>query len=426
MLCYNTILDRDHIKKDIIDKLTFFEENKSVKSIKRGFYISGDCGIGKTEFVKKVLTEMNYDILHYTAGDIRNKSVIENMGKNNMADMNVVSMFKKVKKKIAIIMDEIDGLNSGDKGGISSLITIIRPKKTKKQMIELITDTPIFCISTNEIDKKTKELIKVCHYYDLKKPSDYQIKNIVDNVFIDSNSITKEQVILHSQNDLKKIQSLYKVYNKSPNVLTSILSKNVFVKKSVIEISKESVKTIYKTNIPFEKHNQYVNENDRTIVALLWHENVCDIIQKCSKKDMVLFYYRLLENMCYGDYIDRITFQKQIWQFNELSSFIKIMYNNYLMHNEFNDKDNMKNISEVRFTKVLTKYSTEFNNYVFFQRISNIMLLDKKDIITFYTGLRGNKESEDDIVNNYDVNHLDIQRLYRYIDNHKPTYDGNI
>ena len=274
--------------------------------------------------------------------------------------------------------------------------------------------------------KKTKELIKVCHYYDLKKPSDYQIKNIVDNVFIDSNSITKEQVILHSQNDLKKIQSLYKVYNKSPNVLTSILSKNVFVKKSVIEISKESVKTIYKTNIPFEKHNQYVNENDRTIVALLWHENVCDIIQKCSKKDMVLFYYRLLENMCYGDYIDRITFQKQIWQFNELSSFIKIMYNNYLMHNEFNDKDNMKNISEVRFTKVLTKYSTEFNNYVFFQRISNIMLLDKKDIITFYTGLRGNKESEDEIVNNYDVNHLDIQRLYRYIDNHKPTYDGNI
>ena len=244
MLCYNTILDRDHIKKDIIDKLTFFEENKSVKSIKRGFYISGDCGIGKTEFVKKVLTEMNYDILHYTAGDIRNKSVIENMGKNNMADMNVVSMFKKVKKKIAIIMDEIDGLNSGDKGGISSLITIIRPKKTKKQMIELITDTPIFCISTNEIDQKTKELIKVCHYYDLKKPSDYQIKNIVDNVFIDSNSITKEQVILHSQNDLKKIQSLYKVYNKSPNVLTSILSKNVFVKKSVIEISKESVKTI--------------------------------------------------------------------------------------------------------------------------------------------------------------------------------------
>ena len=53
MLCYNTILDRDHIKKDIIDKLTFFEENKSVKSIKRGFYISGDCGIATTLIYNK-------------------------------------------------------------------------------------------------------------------------------------------------------------------------------------------------------------------------------------------------------------------------------------------------------------------------------------------------------------------------------------
>ena len=31
-------------------------------------------------------------------------------------------------------MDEIDGMNNGDKGGINSLIKLIRPKKTKKQL----------------------------------------------------------------------------------------------------------------------------------------------------------------------------------------------------------------------------------------------------------------------------------------------------
>ena len=31
-------------------------------------------------------------------------------------------MFNKTKKKIAIIMDEIDGMNSRDKGGINQLI----------------------------------------------------------------------------------------------------------------------------------------------------------------------------------------------------------------------------------------------------------------------------------------------------------------
>ena len=30
-------------------------------------------------------------------------------------------------------MDEIDGMNSGDKGGITSLIKLVRPKKTKNK-----------------------------------------------------------------------------------------------------------------------------------------------------------------------------------------------------------------------------------------------------------------------------------------------------
>ena len=36
-------------------------------------------------------------------------------------------------------MDEIDGMNNGDKGGINSLIKLIRPKKTKKQKLEEVT-----------------------------------------------------------------------------------------------------------------------------------------------------------------------------------------------------------------------------------------------------------------------------------------------
>ena len=129
------------------------------------------------------------------------------------------------------------------------------------------------------------------------------------------------------------------------------------------------------------------------------------------------FYKNMLENLCYGDYIDRITFQKQIWQFNELSSFIKVMYNNFLMHNEFKNLM-IKCSQEIRFTKVLTKYSTEFNNYCFFQTISNNMQLDKKDMISLFNYTRKNKAFETGITNNYDIKELDIQRIYRYIDNH--------
>ena len=87
--------------------------------------ITGNIGSGKTTFTKNLLKDMGYDSLVYDAGDIRNKSVIENITKNNMTDINVMSSFYAKKQNIAIIMDEIDGMNNGDKGGINALIKLI-------------------------------------------------------------------------------------------------------------------------------------------------------------------------------------------------------------------------------------------------------------------------------------------------------------
>ena len=62
--------------------------------------------------LNSILKELDYDIVNYDAGDIRNKTVIETISKNNMTDKSVISMFNNNPKKIAIIMDEIDGMNN--------------------------------------------------------------------------------------------------------------------------------------------------------------------------------------------------------------------------------------------------------------------------------------------------------------------------
>ena len=156
--------DANLVKQILID----FQSNKHNLSIKRGIYLYGEPGSGKTTFITQILNELNYDIVKFDAGDIRNKSVIDNITKHNMADKNVMSMYQRKVKNIAIIMDEIDGMNNGDKGGINSLIKIIRPKKTKKQRGEEITMNPIICIGNYHVDKKIKELMKVCHVVELK------------------------------------------------------------------------------------------------------------------------------------------------------------------------------------------------------------------------------------------------------------------
>ena len=129
----NKILNRQECVEKLKKFLIYFEENKTNLTTRRSAYVYGSPGTGKTYFVKDILRELNYDIIHYDAGDIRNKTVISDLTKYNMSDKNILSLFNKNAqyKKIAIVMDEIDGMNSGDKGGINSLIKLIRPKKTK-------------------------------------------------------------------------------------------------------------------------------------------------------------------------------------------------------------------------------------------------------------------------------------------------------
>ena len=150
----NKILNRTDDASKIKTILQEFELNKHNNLLKKGIYIYGEPGTGKTMFVMKVLKELDYDVIRYDAGDIRNKSIIDTITKHNMPDKNIMSMFHKKVKKIAIVMDEIDGMNNGDKGGINTLIKLIRPKKTKKQKLEEITMNPIICIGNYHFDKK--------------------------------------------------------------------------------------------------------------------------------------------------------------------------------------------------------------------------------------------------------------------------------
>jgi len=178
----NQILEREESFQKMKQALQAFEQDKNNVLAKRGIYVYGEPGTGKTTFVLNALKELNYDIVKYDAGDIRNKSIIDMITNNNMSDKNIMSMFKKNIKKIVIVMDEIDGMNNGDKGGINALIKIIRPKKTKKQKIEEMTLNPIICIGNYHIDKKIKELMKVCHTIELKKPTVPQISIMVDGM----------------------------------------------------------------------------------------------------------------------------------------------------------------------------------------------------------------------------------------------------
>lgn len=417
-LCLNKILNREDKEKEIKNILKEFEENKNNLLFKKGIYVYGDPGTGKTTFVTNILKELNYDIIKYDAGDIRNTSVIEDITKHNMSDKNIMSLFNKKVKKIAIIMDEIDGMNNGDKGGINSLIKLIRPKKTKKQKIEEITMNPIICIGNYRVDKKIKELMKVCNTVELKTPNQLQVCNIINKLMPSISSELKTKLISYIQGDIRKLNSMYNFYKNKPDLFTAEIIDDIFQIKSYNDDTKKITNKLINNYFPINQHNNVMNETDRTSVGLLWHENIIDAIEKLDKKKSIPFYISQLDNICFADYIDRITFQKQIWQFNEMSSLIKTFKNNKLYHETFGNKNNY-NPSEIRFTKVLTKYSTEYNNTLFIQKLCQKLGMDKKDLFGFFIELNNANNDNSEIINlleNNEISKLDINRIYRYIE----------
>ena len=70
----NTYLGRTHIANELKTLLLNFDNSLNEISYKRGFYIYGSPGSGKTKFVIDVINELGYDVIKYDAGDVRNKN----------------------------------------------------------------------------------------------------------------------------------------------------------------------------------------------------------------------------------------------------------------------------------------------------------------------------------------------------------------
>ena len=425
----NSIFERRHIETEITNILQDFDKSPQT-NMKKGIYIYGTPGSGKTFFVTRLLKQLGYDVITYDAGDVRNKSLFQNIDSNHISNHNVLDLMHQRKKKIAIIMDEIDGMNNGDKGGIDALIKLIRQKKTKKQKSENTTLNPIICIGNHESDKKIRELMKACHTFELKTPTESQISHILHETlpsFDRIDSDFQQDIFTYIQGDLRKLLFILNLAKNKPELLTTRAIKDIFQVKIFNKDAKKNTWKLFQEPVPLVEHNIFMNETDRTTVALLWHENVINPLSQFSVEQTFPFYENILQNMCFADYIGRITFQSQIWQFNEMASLIKTFYNNKLFHEQFPRIKNKLNPGEIEFTKVLTKYSTEYNNQLFLHSLSQKMNMDKKDCISFFQELRlslGDQffnQPEKMMFVEYhlgkeEIDSLDIKRIYRFLD----------
>lgn len=441
------ILNRNTIKTQIAEIL---QQNDQLppNSVRNSIFVYGKSGVGKTTFIKHILDEFNYDHLLYDAADIRNKSTIEQIMKASVCTNNVFHMLHNKSKKIVIVMDEIEGMNNGDRGGINALIRLIRPKqpkpsnanqKTQKQTPVEMFHCNLICICNHNIDKKISEIMKLCSVIHLSPPTSAQMlmiaqryiqnENNAPDLETHQNATYLENIISHSHNDLRKLllhanllknSIRHSHLRKNNHQAISLITRNIFSNSFNVNV-KNVIYKLIKSEITLNENEIFTSETNRTMIALIWHENVIDYIKNDDVQEFIHMYQKFLENMCIGDYIDRITFQKQIWQLNEMTSFIKVLYNQSLLKNSF-DKTKVQNmkISDIRFTKVLTKYSSEYNNYIFLQTMCEKFNIDRNDLISIiacatYKHCHMTSLIQELSTLKYKITLIELKRLHKFI-----------
>ena len=71
---------------------------------------------------------------------------------------------------------------------------------------------------------------------------------------------------------------------------------NIFKPKSYNEDTKEITKKLINNRFNIDDHLTVMNETDRTIVGLLWHENIIDVLGKIKKSQSIPLYLKILDN----------------------------------------------------------------------------------------------------------------------------------
>lgn len=225
---------------------------------KKAIILHGPAGVGKTSLAHVVKNELDLEIFELNASDFRNKEQLEAKLKPASEQK---SLFKKGK---VLLVDEVDGLSSSDRGGLPELIELIEN-----------TQFPMIITANNIWDQKFNELRKKCKVVGLKDIDYKYISLVLQNIAKKENLNIDNQVVISiavrcngdmraAINDLQIIAS-DKDYLKSYMVLDQrnkeqdIFNALKFVFKNML--SDETLRIYDSVDMPLEKIMLWVEEN---------------------------------------------------------------------------------------------------------------------------------------------------------------------
>ena len=349
---------------------------QKVKGTPNCLFLHGPPGIGKTSLANIILSENGFDVCEFNASEVRNQKQIKEQINEINGNVNVLDFMNYKKRQMGIIMDEIDGMSSNDRGGVSELMEIMFRNTPVKKELNIPSGSPFVCIS-NTVDKKIKTIMAKSVCIKLTLPGKGSLMSLAKRVLklelgenykqVDEDCILK--IVNYCQNDIRRMVNLLEfIFYDTKEDITKI-NENIDDKLLQFD-TKNIVLDPYKACDALLNNKQTIDkaldlwDSDKVIVNSLLFENVANYIFKNRRNndgEKVKCLRDIYEWTSKGDIFDKFVLQSQDYSVFNYVGFLRCIYTNYRINTlqRFTiNKDNTLNYSTL-----INKGSFEYLNF---------------------------------------------------------------